>query len=338
MDMNAIIKLALDLTKGVQSFSYAGKEYSASEASEVLRQALKDANGGSSKIDYKSMRRNKVEVFEIIEELVPAIINEGLQGNEFWTSYVDERNLALGDQNDFVVPDNHTFVVTEIADGIATPRRQRIGKSTTMTITPTIHAIRMYEEFGRFMAGRIDWNELCNKVANAFQQAIWSDIYTAFNGITSSTTGMNSTYVKTGVWDEDTMLTLISHVEAATGEVASIVGTKAALRKVTSSVLSNEARDNSFNYGFYGKFYGTPEVAVPQVHSVGTDTFVLSDSDIYIIAGDQKFIHFVNEGNATIVEKDGTVNADLTVEYLTIMKWGVGVCFAEKSFGKYTIS
>ena len=337
MDKNSIVELARDIRSGVKTFSIEDNTYTAAEATNVLREALKAANGGSYKLDRKTLRRNKVEIFEIIEELVPSIIVEGLSGNEFWMSYVDERNLALGDQNLFEIPANTLFVVSEMADGIATPRRQRIGEFTTLSITPTVHGIRIYEEFSRFMAGRIDWNELCSKVAKSFQQEIWNDIFTAFNGISASTIGLNSTYVKSGTYAEDTLVTLVSHVEAANDQAAVIIGTKAALAKVTTANLSDEAKTSMFNEGFYGKFRGTPMVALKQKHVVGTDTFVLDDSKIYVVAGGEKFVKFVNEGDTYIDEKPSTTNADMSIEYLMLMRYGLGIAFTGR-FGQFTIS
>lgn len=338
MDNNNVIRLGLDLAAGVQKFNIGDKEYSAKQASDVLRQALIEANGGSTKIDRKTLRRNKADIFEIIEILVPSLIKDGLSGDEFWMNYVDEQNLAAGDQGQFYAPDNSTFVVAEIADGIATPRRQRIGKATTLTITPQIHAIRMYDEFSRFMAGRIDWNELINKVTKSFNEQMWNDIYTAFSGISASTQGLSSTYVKTGSYSESTLLELIEHVEAATGARAVLVGTKAALRKCTGSVMATEAKTAMYNEGFYGMFNGTPMMALSQKHKLGTDTFILNDSVVYVLASDDKFVKFVNEGDAFIDDNTtGMKNADMTVEFFMTMKWGCGVLCAGK-LGKYTIS
>lgn len=331
MNTKEIVRLALDLAHG------SIQKYSINEGTEVLRQALMTANGGSSKINRKTLRRNKVEIFEIIEELVPSIIQDGLSGDEFWMNYVDERNLALGDENDFRVPDNTTFVVSEVADGIAYPRRQRIGQSTSVSVATSIHGIRMYDEFSRFMAGRIDWAELCDKVAKSFQTQIWDDIYTAFNGITSNTVGLNSTYVISGSYSSEDLVELIEHVEAATGESAVVVGTKGALSKCTSANLSDEARNNMFNTGYYGKVEGTPMICLKQKHKVGTDTFILSDSTVYVLAGGERFIKFVNEGDTYVDDRDVNRSADKTIEYYMEMKYGVALAIAGK-IGKYTIS
>ena len=329
-EKNSIVKLATDMLHGKV------ETYDSKSSEDVLREALIAANGGSSKLNVKALRRNKVEIFEIIEELVPLMVNEGLKGDEFFMNYVEERNIAEGDKNEFVAPDNSTFIVSEIANGIATPRRQRIGEKTVVSVKTTVHAIRMYEEFSRFMAGRIDWNELVAKVAEAFKAAIYNDIYTAFKGISATTVGLSNAYVGTGTADAEKILAIVEHTEAANGESAVIVGTKAALRKCPGAELGNNAKTDLYNAGYFGKFYGTPMVAVKNRHKVGTDEFIFDDNTIYVFAGGDKFVKFVREAESYIVETQ-TGNADMSMEYLYTDKYGVAILVNGK-LGKYTIT
>ena len=196
----------------------------------------------------------------------------------------------------------------------------------------------MYDEFSRFLAGRIDWNTLCDKVANAFLRDTWEAIYTALEGITTNTRGMNATYVKTGAYTENTLLELCAHIEAETGEAPVIVGTAAALRSCTTAAVSDQAKSDLYNGGYYGKFNGYNMVKIPQFHKAGTDTFALNDKVIHVFAGGQKFIKFVEAGETYILEKDNTVNADRTIEYLMEREYGVGIVVANHAYGKYTIS
>jgi len=330
MERNAIVNLASDLTHGRVQGNYA-----AGESSDVLRQALIELNGGSSKIDLKSLRRNKAEMFELIEEIMPVIIAEGFRGDEFYMNYVDERNIALGDEITFYADDNSQFIVSEIADGIARPRRQRISELTPVTVPATWHAVRIYDEWSRFMAGRIDWNELVDRVARSFKSAVYNDIYAAFSGITASTPGLSSTYVTGGSYSEEDLLAVVDHVEAATGKQAVIVGTRPALRLCTDAVVADEAKTAWYNGGYYGKLAGVDMVAVRNIHAPGTDNFVFGDKVLYILASDDKPIKLVREGNPWIEERSN--NADKTIEYTYQEKFGVGVIINGK-MGKYTIT
>ena len=340
MDKKAIVSLALDINKGVKTFSFEDKTYSAREAEEVLRQALIDANGGSSKYDRKALRRNRVEIFEIIEELIPVIINEGLNGNAFWDNYVDYRNIARGDKNEFFVDTDTDFVVSVIADGIATPRRQRIGGGTRVPVETSVHAIRIYEEFSRFMSGAIDLNKLCDKVAEAFQKAIWNDIYSAFTTTIGSATYNDSASVS-GTADEDEVIEMVNHIEAATGKTARILGSQGALKKLAAATTANfiaaSEKEDLYNDGFIGKFYGTDCYKLMPVHAAGTSTLVPDDTAIYVVAGDDKFIKFVDEGDTIVDDRDWTQNSDMTPEYRMFQTWGVAVAVSPKAIAKYTI-
>lgn len=64
----------------------------------------------------------------------------------------------------------------------------------------------------------------------------------------------------------------------------------------------------------YGKFYGTPVVALPQRHKVGSTDFVFADNIITVVAGDDKPIKVVREGDATMIMGDPLKNQDLTQE------------------------
>ena len=70
---NDIIKLALDAMKG----RVAG-DFSAHDTSESIREALIEANGGSTTINMKTFHRGNA-LFDLIEELMPHIIEEGLK-------------------------------------------------------------------------------------------------------------------------------------------------------------------------------------------------------------------------------------------------------------------
>ena len=63
----------------------------------------------------KAIRRNQVAVFEIIEEVINDMLVSGWEQNPFFREYVDVRNLALGDTNEFYVPDNSVLSVMKVS-------------------------------------------------------------------------------------------------------------------------------------------------------------------------------------------------------------------------------
>ena len=325
MDKLNVIKLATDIIQKKVSPNFAD----ASKNAEALREALIEANGGSTTLDVKTFHRGN-ECFEIIEEIIPLIIHDGLQGNEFFFNLVDYRNIALGDEIDFWKKNETNLIVADASYGVSGIRRQRLGSMTKYNVDTALKVVKVYEELKRLLAGRTDFNEFISEVSRAFTKKIMDNTYTAFNGITSSTTGLNSTYVPTGTYTEDGLLDLVGHVEASTESIATILGTKKALRKVSTAVVSDEAKSDLYNMGYYGKFNGTNMVYLPQRHVSGTDTFLLNDNKIYVIAGNDKPIKVVNVGSGILSANDPLQQPDFTQNYLYGQEVGIGLAFSEK--------
>ena len=266
---------------------------------------------------------------------------EGLQGDEFFNALVEFRNVAEGDQNVFIVEDSNLFVVSEAADGTQGIRRQRIGHSTETSIPTSLKVVRIYEELNRVLAGRVDFNTFINKVAESFRQKMLNDIYSLWSGATAAQLGGVTYFPEAGAYNEDELLDLVSHVEAAAGgKQATIVGTKKALRNLKESIQSDGAKDELHKMGYYGTFYGTPVVAVPQRHKVGSTEFVMDDDVVTIIAGDEKPIKVVYEGNPIVLMGDPMSNADFTQEYLYGEKYGMGIVLAggNAGIGRYEMT
>lgn len=328
-EMKDIIKLAVDAYKG------SVEQYSVGQSQEVLRQALVEANGGSTKLNYKAIRDGKCNgLFTLIEEILSRTVVEGLQGDEFFNAFVDFRNVAEGDQNVFEVEDSNLFVVDDTANGTQGIRRQRLSGINEVSIPTTMKMVRIYEELNRVLSGRVDFNHFIDVVAESFRQKMLNDIYTLWTGATAADLGGVAYFPTAGSYDEDALLDVISHVEAAAGgKTATIVGTKKAIRQLKESIQADSAKEELHSLGYYGKFYGTPVVVTPQRHKVGSTDFVMDDNVLTIIAGDDKPIKFVYEGDPIVLMGEPTANADFTQEYLYGEKYGLGIVLAGGNAG-----
>ena len=309
-DMKDIIKIGIDGYKGTV------EKYSVKQSQDTLRQALIEANNGSTTLDYKAIRDGKCNgLFSIVETILSKTVIDSLQSDDFFNAFVDYRNVAEGDQNMFVVEDDTLFVVDDVSDGNQGVRRQRISGASEVPILTSMHMVRIYEELNRVLSGRVDFNQMISKVADSYRAKILEDIYTLWAGATAADLGGVTYYPTAGSYDEDTLLDLIAHVEAAAGgKTATIIGTKKALRQLKESIQCDGAKEELHNYGYYGKFFGSPCIAVPQRHRVGTTTFVFPDDVLTIVAGSDKPIKFVYEGDPIILMGDPMQNADFTQE------------------------
>ncbi len=337
-DRNDIVKLAVDAYKGKV------EKYSAGQSQEVLRQALVEANNGKTSLNYKDIRDGKCNgLFSLIEEVLSATVVEGLSSDMYFNALVDFRNVAEGDSPVFQVEDRDLFVVSDVADGTQGIRRQRLGGVTEATIPTTMKMVRIYEELNRVLSGRVDFNDFINKVAESFEQKLLNDVYALWISATAEQIGGATYFPAAGAYDEDTLLELIAHVEAAAGgQTATIVGTKKAIRNLMPSIetMAEAAKEDIYNMGFVGKFYGSPVVVTPQRHKYNSTEFVLDDDVLTIVAGDDKPIKVVYEGDPIILMGDPATNADFTQEYIYGEKYGCGIVLAgtNTGIGRYELA
>ena len=309
-DYKDIVKLGVDGYKGNV------EKYSVKQSQDTLREALIEANNGSTKLDYRAIRDGKcVGLFAILEEILKETVVEGILNTDFFNALVEYRNVGEGDENLFIIEDSTLFVVDDIARGNQGIRRQRLAGETEIVIPTSVKAVRIYEELSRVLAGRVDFNHLIDVVGQSFQNKLMEDIYGVWSNATAQDLGGAVYFPAAGAYDEDTLLELIAHVEAAAGgKQAVISGTAKALRQLQESIQGDDAKSELHNTGYYGRFFGTPCVKIPQRHKVGTTDFVYPDNVLTIIATDEKPIKMVREGNPLIITRDATENMDLTHE------------------------
>lgn len=335
-DYNEIVRLALDAYHGTPT------KYSVNESLDVLRQALVDVNGGKTTLDYKAIRDGKCNgLFAIVEEILSRTIVEGFQGDEYFNALVDFRNVALGDLNEFEVEDSNLFVISDAADGTQGVRRQRLGGVTKAPIPTSFKVVKIYEELNRVLSGQVDFNKFIKKVSESFRKKLLDDVYALWNSATETDFGGAVYLPAAGNYDEDKLLDVIAHVEsAAGGKTATIIGTKKALRNLAPAIQGHDSENDLYNLGYYGKFYGSPVVATPQRHKLGSTDFVFDDNVITIIAGDDKPIKCVYEGQSTVLMGDPTANKDFTQEYLYGEKYGMGIVLAggNAGIGRYEVT
>lgn len=331
-----IVQVAVDAYRGNVT------KYSTEQSMEVLRKALVAANGGSTKLDYKKIRDGKCNgLFSIVEEILTRTVVDGFQGDEYFNALVDFRNVAAGDSKEFLVKDKTLFVVSDAADGSQGVRRQRLGGVTATTIPTSFKLVKIYEELNRVLSGAIDFNEFIAAVSNSFAKKLLDDVYALWNSATAADFGGTTYFPAAGTYNADKLLELVDHVEAAAGGAqATIIGTKKALRKLAPDIQGTDSKSDLYNMGYYGKFYGTPVVATPQRHKVNSTEFVFDDDVITIIAGDDKPIKCVYEGQSTIILGTPANNADLTQEYLYGEKYGLGIVLAggNSGIGRYELA
>jgi len=308
--------LALDLTKGT-----IPQNYSVQDANTVLRKAFLDTIG-TDKIDFNTYRKHKYDIFEIIQETITPIINDRLE--ETMGNFAEVRNIAFGDSLVFDIENPELFEVAVIADGTGNIRRQRIDNGK-LPVEMGTFAVKIYDEFYRFLSGRINWGQLVDKVVKSYERQIAQAVCDALYSYDK----IDAELKYSGSYDEEELVEICSKIEALYGN-AMIVGTKAALSKIKPEYVSNDDKGTYNAIGHLGVFRGYKTVALTQSFKPQTYEFNLSNSDLLILpASGEQFVKIVTEGESIILDEQNT-KGDLSIEHTFIQKAGVAVGLTNK--------
>ncbi|MCY8934341.1 hypothetical protein MOE21_17280 [Bacillus atrophaeus] len=316
-----IVKLGIDLYKNRVT------SYSNNQANDVIRKAFVEIIG-TDKPDFRQFRRYKNDIFEIIEEVLDQTITDGMIASPFFEQFVDYRDLALGDTNEFYVEDRTMLVAARHSGNHWNIRRQKLNIGDTFTVQTEPYAIAIYTDFKRFLAGRIDWDAFIKKVSEAFAQELNSRIYTEFM---ASMAYLPAEFKQTGTYNDSTLIEQAEHVQAANqGSQIIIAGTRTALSKLSgaSALLSENMKDQINKNGVLQVWNGYSLLPIPQSHKPNTFEFQIANDRLMVLPANAKPIKVVKEGTPFIKEvSDGTTNQDMSMEYKFITQYGVDTVF-----------
>lgn len=322
------------------------KEEADNKIREIFFQVLGIDATTNRKDIRKAIRRNQVAIYEVIEETVENLLVSGWGKNPFFNEFVEIRNMTDGDTNEFYVADECVLTVAEVSGNHHSLLRQRLTEGNTFRVKTGWYSCKVFTDFELFMAGRVDWAHLVQKIYEAFDKKINDMLYEAVMAAGDKIVPQ-AQFVKTAPLSadtKDTLLELIEDVQAATGDEVIIMGTKTALSKLNNLTdvdwISNNMKEERHTTGRVGIWEGTRLVEIPQAFAQNDTSKKLVDNTKLLImpVGDNKFIKMYNEGEIQVHQDvDGDTNMDKTYEYEVQRKMGIATIIGKK-FGVWTIT
>ena len=301
----------------------------------------------SAKEIRKAIRRNKNEIFEVIEETVEDLLTSGWQENEFFNDFVEVKNLAMDDANEF---ESARPVIT-FSNSSYTPRpTQKVG---TRNVSPIPSLCLSRSQWFPEILPTVntvlssDWTKLVNKIYEAMDDYVNELVYKAVISAGSQVLPGSEQFYKTAALDKaakSTFVTMVEDVQAANrGAEVVIMGTKAALSKLYDlsdvSWIAEEDKRDRRNLGRLGIWEGTRLIEIPQVFAKNDTTKKMVNSNVLLImpVADNKFVKLVYEGDSQIKEvTDSTEKNDMTYEFKYLTKLGVATIIG-RYFGTWNI-
>ena len=138
-DFNDFNKLMFETALGKEQVS---KKEANDKIREVFNEVLGiDANASRKEI-RKAIRRHRVDIFEVTEELVPSLLRTGWQENPVFDEYVEYKTMADGDMNEYYVEDEVILTVSELSGNHHDLIRQRLGAGQTFSVKTSWYGVK----------------------------------------------------------------------------------------------------------------------------------------------------------------------------------------------------
>lgn len=329
----AIGKLIYDSAKN-RNIPTEYASVSGEQREDAIRQEIFKALGVTEyekKSFRKAMRRNSALVYEIWEEVVDEILKNGdYQKNSFYNQFVELKNLALGDENEFVVKGETPLQVHEFSGSHWDLVRRRVDSGQKFSVEMRDFGIKVYEYFERVASGRVDFATIIAETSKAIEDKMANLAQTTF---ALALTNLPETFRPVaGTYDEEAITTLSAHVEASNGTKPVIVGTAVALAKLQGktdvALYSDGMKDSKNQIGYLTTWNAHRCVEIAQGHKAGTFEFTMPNDEVYLISGDTKLVKICLEGDTEVKEiADGVTNADRSVEQVIAFKAGASVAY-----------
>lgn len=332
-----LVKVCVDYIHNPQSVL----NFSEGKFDDALRTRFKEALG-IEEFSNKTMRNTYTRelAFEILTEVITEGFLKGVEQDEFFMQFAEISNIARGDKNEFYLEDDAVLTVSQHSGNHWNIRRQKLESGTRFSVETQAYAVAVYADFDAFMAGRISFDKLVNKVAQALKLKVYEEVATTF---ASTSAQLPSQFVASGTFTENKLIDLYQHVQAASGSAPIIVGTAKALATITAGAkvdwISENMKNEKNTTGRIGIYNGMTLVQLPVVHKAGTFDFAYDDKQLLVLpTTTDKFIKVVYEGDdhMKLVNDEYTHN-DRHIEYAYTTRFGVKTIFSSL-FAIYSIS
>lgn len=311
-------------------------------ASKYTDQAVRDAFFeilGEGKLTWQNWRAHNIECFEVIENVLNVNLPLAWENSPFYDQFVETKNGALGDTNEFIVDDNSILFASKFAGNYWSVDRQKLQGRKSFSLGTEWITIRVYDELERFLKGTVTLAEMVAKLQKSFQNEIDTRIFTSFNGIG---TYLPAKFQESGSYDKSTMSDLIQRVQVASQKNVILAGTRSALANIVEGVevarMSERQKEELATKGALLDLtgLGVTAIEIPQAFVRGTYDFKVDNSSIFVLPENTKPVKLYFEGDTRAKENKETDNDDMTIDSTVQTKLGTGIVVSSL-VGKYTI-
>ena len=300
--------------------------------------------------DYNSYRRNKYDLFEIMQEAYTEILPKSVE--QFIGSFAEVKTVPLNQKATFVINTGRRrakqFITAVALSGVY--ESFRLDKNTFELGGRAIGGVA-YIDFERYLCGDEDIAESTNILLEGLQEAVYGEIQKALlAAVNADNRPAKNRFIGAG-FDADAMASLCAVASAysasgsvviyATPEFVAAMGPDAIGMPVYGNALQGNMQAGQYGgyatplynprnieeiatYGRIRTFRGNPIVEIPQSYTDETNEVTIANpSTAYIFPiGDTKPVKVVFEGNTQL---DDWQHRDRSFEIEVYQRVGVAI-------------
>ena len=352
--------LLFDVADGIDIFDTDNdRVMTKEEVNKKIREICFQYTGLNEKSTDKQIKRalkseGAKEFFAVIEEIIETKVTQGLTGLDIFNQYVEEKNLADGDANEFWSEKETYLEIEKVSGSHHDLITQKLAPGEPYTVPTAYYGIKVGQDIRLFLTGKKDWSAFIDAVVKAWANFIIELIYSKFANA-ATTLPLPAALTDSGALtaaNKDDFDHLIELVESLNGNVPVVImGTKTALKKMNNLVNNSTAvtwmapsqKEAIAHTGILGDYEGTALLEMPQRYKL-TDLSaatggLVDNTKLFImpIGADNKFIKYVN-GGETILEVN-EVGATLNDQQTSEVQRRVGVgTLIDRYFAVWTIT
>lgn len=317
-DIKAIKELALHAAKKTVPVEFANK--TVADVNEALRGELQALCG-----TYDLFRRNKLDLFEIMQETMDAVVPKEVES--VIAQFAEVKNYAHGQKPTFKIKKGkiraRKFATRATASGVYETFRL---DTDTIDVNTFVIGDAAYIDFERFLSGDEEWADYMEALMDGMLHRIYKEIYNELmNG--AALLGKMNKKETVGSFSTDDLNALLKVVKAYGDPV--IVATSDYINDMGDEVLeqayaTDADKEEIRNYGRILKYKGAPVVELPVSYEDETNTTeVFGGKFAFVLpSSGYKILMVAFEGN-TIV--DDWTNRDRSMEIQAYKKMGTAI-------------
>lgn len=289
----------------------------------------------------RAIEDNGKEVFRLMEETIDIAKDRGFHANEWFNTFVEEKNLAKGDDNLFTSEKDVILNVARVSGGHHDIALRRLAGRESYSLPMYTYAVAVGDSIDQFLMGYKSWPAYVDAIATAYLVKIQTEAFAevlnfndktvvpaAFKGSTALTQANKAKF--------DQVLSYVSTANA--GAPVTIFGTKVALGHLDAlqniDWLADSQKEEHARLGRLGSYFGSAIYEIPQRFDP-KETFngetlktLVPDDILLFVAGDDKWVKVVRSGETEIneVTEKGEANGyvDDVQKYEVREAYGVG--------------